>query len=641
LRAISVLAVVLYHVKAPGFAGGFVGVDVFFVISGYLITQLLMAPSERSLGSRLRAFYVRRCRRILPALLAMLIASAAVACWCLLPSDLARFGTQLTFTMFFVGNLFLWRSAGGYFDQGAPVNPLLHVWSIAVEEQFYVLFPLVFWASTRASRKAQLALVAGAGLASLALCVWASYHAPVANFFLAPPRAWELLLGSVLALGVGRRLSTHRARDALAGGALLALLACVAGYDSSLRYPGLYTVVPCLCAAVLLATASETPSRTSRWLSARPLVFTGAISYSLYLWHLPVLAFAQYVNVVPFRPSQIAGLLAAIYLLSAVSWRYVEEPVRRRKWPRSDRRLLALVSGATAAVGVAGVIMWQSQGLPGRLDAIDAKLIAGDGDRMHLDLVACSKRPLTAIAAGQLCGFGPAAGAQAQAVVWGDSHSVALVPAYERIAMERNVRVHLAWFSSCRPLLDAASESVLRYPQLCNDFNHAAVSAIQAIDPEVVILNARWTYPDLDIVALNGDEPRNGQPEFERALERTLSAIGAAHRRVCVVGDVPSLKYVMPYAYVMARRRGLSPNFIARASPEAEQQQQELDEHFAALRPRYPFTFVDPRSVLCAQGSCAILSADGRSLYRDDNHLTAPGALLLVDSLEACFDGVE
>jgi hypothetical protein len=447
-------------------------------------------------------------------------------------------------------------------------------------------------------------------------------------------------LGSLVALGVGRSLASHRLRDVLATVALIALAVCVFGYDRTIRYPGLYTVVPCVSTALLLATGVGCSSHIARWLSVRPLVFTGLISYSLYLWHVPVLTFAEYYTIWPLKPRYMALVLASIYLLAAVSWGYVEAPVRTRALLGSDAAFLPTAASATAAIALLGAFLWHSDGLPERFDATDAKLLP-TGDRLTQDARACV-RPARELAAGSLCSYGATEGATADVVLWGDSHAIALLPAYEQIATARNIRVSAAVLSSCRPLLDAPSkiETPARR-KICGDFNQAVVSAIGRIDPALVILNAYWLYPDLAIDASGLDRsPRDISPPFERAFERTLRAIGAEHRRICVIGEVPTLSYRMPYAYVTARRRGLDPAQLALSRADAESQARELDGYFADLRRRHSFTFVDPKTTLCAGSTCALLTSDGRSVYRDDNHLAVPGAQLLTTSLAACFDGI-
>jgi peptidoglycan/LPS O-acetylase OafA/YrhL len=635
LRGISVLAVILFHVEVPGFRGGFVGVDVFFVISGYLITQLLLAPSEKSLAGRLRDFYVRRCRRILPALLVMLAVTAGFACWLFLPGHLKLFGAQLSATSVFAANLVAWRN-GGYFDAELAFSPLAHIWSIAVEEQFYIFFPLFFLASNWVSKRVRFSLFAAIALLSFTLCVWGSHYSPYANFYLAPTRAWELLLGSLVALGLGRSLVASRARDTLAGAASLVLVACVIGYDGRMPYPGLHAIAPCAATAILLATCGGQRSRVGGALRAQPLVFTGLISYSLYLWHLPVLSFAAYYSILRLEPRHLAVLLPAIYLLAALSWRYIEAPVRARTMLGSDSKFLTAAGVATLAIALLGLALWISEGMPGRVDASDVKSIAMD-DRLQRDATACANRSVGEIAAGSLCEFGPSSGRSA--LVWGDSHALALLPAYERLAIQSGVRVRMAVRSACRPLLDAASTAEpFARRRACDAFNAAAVGAIGAIDPDVVILNAYWTFPDLAILAtVPGAAVTDGPPPFEEAFERTLRAIGP-DRKVCVVGGVPTLSYHTAHAYWMARKRGIDTAFLALSSADAAQQHGELDRHFAELERRNRFTFVDPKAALCRESTCMVSAQNGDPLYRDKNHLSPAGALVLARALEACFD---
>jgi hypothetical protein len=533
----------------------------------------------------------------------------------------------------FLGNLTSLRPAG-YFDLQTPLNPLAHLWSIAVEEQFYIVFPLVLLVSGK-SQGRRFALLCCAALASFALCVWGSYEHPTLNFFLAPTRAWELLLGSLVALGVGRSLRHRRLAEALAAAALVALAACLIEYNRSTPYPGLYALVPCLSAAILLATGGGSASRVSRWLGARPLVFTGLISYSLYLWHVPVLAFVKYYHIRPLEPQELAVALCSIYLLAALSWRYVEAPVRSRSLLRSDARFLPVAAAATLAIALLGSLLWRSGGLPGRINETEAKFVGTD-DRYLQDAHDCVRSPHD-VAAGSLCSFGPQTGTRAEVFVWGDSHAITLFPAYEQIANARQVRVRAAVRPACRPLLGVASPFDRAGRPSCADFNRAALEAIDAIHPALVILNAYWTYPDLKLEATGG-----GSQAFSVAFERTLQALGSEQRKICVVGDVPKLEYEMPNAYLfVARKRGLDPALLVPSRADALLRLRELDGYFTDLRERHGFTFVDPTATLCAGSTCALLTPDGRAVYRDDNHLAVDGALLLAKSLEACFDDID
>jgi hypothetical protein len=289
---------------------------------------------------------------------------------------------------------------------------------------------------------------------------------------------------------------------------------------------------------------------------------------------------------------------------------------------------------------VLGAALWGSRGLTARFDEADLTFI-GATDRLQPDAVGCSRRSLNEIAAGTLCSYAPPSASAPEVLVWGDSHALALLPAFEQIAPARNLHVRVATRSSCRPLLDVSSRAETPVSRRrCTEFNRAVVDAIDKIDPALIILIAYWNYPDLAVGAPPGVSVSNGDAPFEAAFEHTLDAIGATRRKICVIGDVPLLKYRMPYAYVTARRRGLDPKAVALSSAEADAQLRAVNGYFADLRQRHGFAFVDLKSALCAGPSCLLATPDGRSVYRDDNHLSPAGAELVRPSLEACFDGI-
>jgi hypothetical protein len=352
------------------------------------------------------------------------------------------------------------------------------------------------------------------------------------------------------------------------------------------------------------------------------------------------LAFAAYYNILPLEPRHFVVLLASMVLLAAVTWRYVEAPTRGRTLLASDARFLAAAGATTLAVGSLGVFLWQSAGLAGRVDAADAKLLGVTVERLRSNAVACTRRTPGDVANAWLCSFGPVSGAKADVLVWGDSHAVVLLPAYEAIATARNVRIHAAVHSGCQPLLPNPITYHKPVQPVCGDFNAAVVDALDKIDPALVILNAFWKYPGAATHGASDDAAEGNAQPFDSAFDATLRAIGT-RRKVCVIGDVPRLKYRMPDAYSMARKRGMDPGFIALPSEDADRQLTPVSDYFERLRQRRAFVFVDLKMALCNGTTCALLGPDGRSLYRDDNHLSSAGAELLRPSLEQCFDAIE
>jgi len=328
LRAVAVLPVILFHAGIGGFGGGYVGVDVFFVISGYLITSIILGARAEG-GFSLIHFYERRARRILPALFFMIAVCLPVAWIWLLPADMRNFAQSVAAVSLFASNfLFWWQS--GYFAAAAEMKPLLHSWSLAVEEQYYLFFPVLMLLLWRfAPRRVGAALLVIA-LASLAASHWMAYAHPAAAFFLLPTRAWELAIGALLALHHAGRSSERpagrfREWGGIAGLCLIA--AAVVGYDKSTPFPSLYALAPTLGAAMVIEYATA-GSLAGRLLGSRLLVGIGLVSYSAYLWHQPVLVFARYIAPSPPGLPLLAGLILLSFVLAAFTWRYVERPFR-------------------------------------------------------------------------------------------------------------------------------------------------------------------------------------------------------------------------------------------------------------------------------------------------------------------------
>lgn len=366
LRALAVLPVMLFHAGFDAFRGGFVGVDVFFVISGFLITSIILAEKDSGKFS-LVGFYERRARRILPALFVVMAVCLPFAWMWLSPNDLKDFSQSLLAVSVFASNILFWKESG-YFDAAAELKPLLHTWSLAVEEQFYLLFPLCLMFAWRLGRRFTAGLLFTAAITSLVLAHWGAYHQPAASFFLLPTRGWELAAGALVALFAvkGRVVAVGIATRQSAGIiGLMLILYPVFAFDRTTPFPSLYTLVPVL-GTVLLILFATPATIVGKLLGASPLVGLGLISYSAYLWHQPVLAFARHR--VMGEPSEgwLLLLLGFSLALAFLTWSLVERPFRsRHRFTQSQ----VFIAGAVASVlfMALGLLGHTKEGFPGRI----------------------------------------------------------------------------------------------------------------------------------------------------------------------------------------------------------------------------------------------------------------------------------
>lgn len=352
LRALAVVPVILFHAGFEGLRGGFVGVDVFFVISGYLITSIIL--SEKEAGTfRLAEFWERRARRILPTLFLVIAACLPVAFLLLDQFELQGFSKSVLGASLFYSNFHFWKD-GGYFETAAELKPLLHTWSLAVEEQYYIFFPLLILLTWRFGKRGMVTLLALIALASFSLCLWASANAPDAAFFLLPMRIWELAIGAFIAFYCFRNEAPHvrgLAGELLSLAGLLLILVSFLCYSSAIPFPSFYALAPTLGAALLILFASP-DNRVGRFLASGLMVGIGLVSYSAYLWHQPVFAFLRHIYEELSLGMMLLGI-GFVFALSFLSWRFVERPFRNRtRMPRG--RFFKTVAGLGVAILLLG-----------------------------------------------------------------------------------------------------------------------------------------------------------------------------------------------------------------------------------------------------------------------------------------------
>ncbi|EIM24821.1 putative acyltransferase [Microvirga lotononidis] len=417
LRAVAVLPVILFHAGFSWFSGGYVGVDVFFVISGFLITSIILADLQGGRFS-IRTFYERRARRILPALF-VVMAACVPAAWFLLPyKELFEFGQSVVSVSAFVSNIYFWLTTG-YFETEAELKPLLHTWSLAVEEQYYIVAPILLWFLWTRAKGAMIPLLSLLAAGSMILAEHGSRTAPEAAFFLPHTRIWELTLGALAAIVTEQRGAVrHNGILSLIGFMMIA--AAIVIYDAATPFPGVYALLPTV-GAVLVLTFTGPGTIAHRFLSMKPLVGIGLISYSAYLWHQPLFAFARHLSISEPAPSVMLSLSGIALILAYFSWRFVEQPFRRSNLI-SCRTIFCLSGACLVASAALGIFIVRSELSRTRATLGGESFLAlNEVTRPNTGLSNLCKQFTTV----EQCTLGP----NPVAVLWGDSYAMHLAQA--------------------------------------------------------------------------------------------------------------------------------------------------------------------------------------------------------------------
>lgn len=638
LRAVAVLAITVHHAFPGWIPGGFVGVDVFFVISGFLITRIIAGQRDAGAFSW-GGFYLRRARRIIPAYVVVALATGGLATWIEMPRQLTQTGAALAASGLFGANILFAQSAG-YFSPGAQENPLLHLWSLGVEEQFYLVWPLLIAALSLGRVKAARPWLA---LALLTVSL-AGAQAMVAGgqsvwaFFGPPLRAWEFLTGAVVALGRARAPAGRGLANAAAILGLALIIASLALLTDVSPFPGLLAVPACLGTALVLWSGQSGEITGAAVLRFPPLVAVGRISYSLYLWHWPLLVLAADVAQRPLSLIQRAGLVALAVVLAAATWALVEQPFRKGPTDRPWRRLPPLLAPLPAVIGL-GALLYFTHGLPARLSpAAKAAAALEEGD----------VNPLRETCFGDIAPTGCRIGAAPDAtdydvLVWGDSHADAMTPGVVAWARKRGWSVREAAQGGCPPVIGVRVRLPNGLELKCPRAAKQAMAEIAA-NPKLklIVLSARWPMyrdapPFYDVnsprTLMTSRAARDGRPALSTVLVETLDAIAIANPRAAmlIIGPTPELTFTPPECLAQARHLGLreegcfaapSDQVLARLRPAETEIRQVL-----ARRPAVRAVF--PGDDLCHGAICAS-ALGGKLIYFDDDHLSASGARTLV-----------
>jgi len=647
LRAIAVIPVVLFHANFLFFSGGYVGVDIFFVISGYLITNILLNDINDNQFS-IVTFYERRVRRIFPALFAVLIATSIVALVIMLPTELDSYGRSLFSSTFFYSNYHFMFDAD-YFSAPAETKPLLHMWSLAVEEQFYIFFPVYLYFVSKYAKKALGLITILAIITSFIYSLLLINTAPSDAFYSAPARAWELLIGSLLAIYPARHNLKSSAANILGITGLSLITYAIFFYNKQTQFPGINAILPVAGTALIIYSGSTTNSLTRKILSISPLIKVGLISFSLYLWHWPIMVFYNMYSIAPPAATEIMSLLLITLAVSYASWRFIETPFRKRRVLAKRKNIFVIGGIVMACSAVLGLMLALTNGLPSRFSSEIITILASETDNSN-DL-KCQKINTETVSNLKVCEFGDKTADHASFAVWGDSHGKAIIPGIELAAKKFNQRGVFIGRGGCLTLLEA--HQVRQGYDTCVNIADSFISYLSE-HPEIqqVMLVSRWALYAMGerfkhekgstILIKDNDTQTTSLSEnkevFKRSLKRTFDKLNQLGRQIVFVSQVPETEFSIPTATARAilfnKNIELRPKFS-----EYKDRQEFVTGLVKGLESKYSIKIVSPKLKMCNGDYCQVLD-NQTPIYRDSNHISTSYALKLSDIFDSAISEI-
>jgi peptidoglycan/LPS O-acetylase OafA/YrhL len=624
LRTIAVLPVILFHAGFSVFSGGYVGVDIFFVISGYLITSILLQELEAGNFSILR-FYERRARRLMPALFFVIFACIPVAWFLMLPSELKLFGQSLVAVVTFSSNIYFWLTTN-YFSVSAEELPLLHTWSLAVEEQFYLIFPLVLMFLWRQGRSLLMGIIVCFIITSIVLSEYSWRYYPVSNFYLLPTRAWELLMGAILAFPVFKNLclSNSSANSILSSFGVVLIFYSIFMFDKATPFPSIYALVPVIGTCFIICFATD-KCLTGRVLSSKPFVGIGLISYSAYLWHQPLFAFLKINS--DKEPSLLLmfGLCFATLCLAYFSWRFIEAPFRQKN-TISRNTLFALVFSGIGLTLIIGLMLhkWHNFKAHGTILEEFLNQKQSTAPNYGLPFPGCNAFDNKF----ELCNTSP----KSKILLWGDSFAAHLTQIFE--PDERGLMQ--ATMSSCFPTsgltpYEASGAYNQNWARACHEFANETLSyALASDDIKYVVISSTFYWPLNDGNSYDGKEFKQfSREDYLVALSEDIRLLREKGKKVVIVGPTPtsegdSLKCAKRLMLAQPAGSALDQEQISHC--DFEYPYSRVDSFLDELSILADVHIIDLRSVLCDDKNVCSVFVQGMPVYMDWGHLSPYGA---------------
>lgn len=629
LRGFAILLVVFYHAKLAGFGGGFIGVDIFFVLSGYLVTfglyQELVSTKTINLGE----FFQRRIKRLLPVFFFVILITLAIGYFVLIPiaGEQQALGRSAIASSLFLSNLYFIFNTGGYFDEPTELQPLLHTWSLSVEAQFYLIWPFIIGFIYFLSRKntslfpKNLTIALGLlSIASLFVSLYFTYKQASVAFFLMPSRMWEFGTGGLLVLLPVQKFNANLG-NFISSLSLLLLVTTGIFYNDRINFPGFYAIIPVIAtAAIIIICNTKQTNAVKNLLSSKILVTLGTLSYSFYLWHWPLLTIYRVHNLGESDTSHNLIICAISFFLSYLTYHWIEKPIRT-----GSNTLMATPKNTYIFGGCMILIaltfatslgMWSkySLGLP-QNSSISQALI----NLKKVKIPKCLPSSMMEDEPISLnsCKF-PEHGKDTSSLIWGDSHAAHLVPGVSESADRYKSSVTIRYMPECPPIQDfAASHLSNEKGNQCKYFNHEVLKEV--IKPHdlrltSIILSARWN------AYLNSSNLN----QFERGLNKTISTLIGENLTVILFAPVPNFAHSAPPC--IARR---SIKDCAISIIDAESKRKDVMKVFYKIKHQFPeIHLIDPFSTICKEDFC-YPQKNNILLYSDSHHLSEQGSLMM------------
>lgn len=648
LRAIAILLVVGYHLGIPGFSGGYIGVDIFFVLSGYLITWLLVQEAEKTGSIDLFRFYSRRARRLLPAFGVVLFATIILGTIIFAPFEQHKLANTSIATTLYMSNFFFIRGATDYLGATADANPLLHTWSLSVEEQFYIVWPFFImfgvgalkWQRRKPNRRRLLLWMTAIASISFLLSLYLTYTRQPWAFFLSPARAWEFAIGAIAMLApqgswlvvIPHNLKKQQSYPINSGflnkpvnllgwTGLCGILIAAATFDKTTIFPGLAALLPAISTVVVLrAGAANILTGIAKTLSLRPLQKIGRLSYSWYLWHWPVLVFATAVNPALSLPIRLC-LVAASLVMAEVSYRFIENPIRyHRILSRSSAYSLVMAAFITV-FGIVLSFAWRQMSIRWAELPEQIRFTHANDDIPSVYSSGCHADFYMVDVNVDKCSSGSDS-APGTLILFGDSHAAQWYPALEQMTKQYGWRLISMTKSACVPVeLPLFDSKIGREYSECTVWRNAALQTIQKLSPDLVVISFSDHY-------LFSDK------DWFTGFDKVLKSLSKSSRYVVILRDTHKLNVDPPTWLARSKWR---PDFLSRISSEqnvtARKSSQKIFDIQQQVAGHYDNVFIiDMMPEIFPNASCD-LERDGLIVYRDSGHLSATFSTSMTQAL--------